>query len=111
MHIVDALALAGRPVTRFDSAGFTARALARGDSLHVGVLHLEAGGCIGRHPTVQRQILLLLEGDASVSGESGDPPVELSHGQAAMWEPGESHETTSRTGMTALTIEGDFEHV
>ena len=82
-----------------------------GDSVHVGVLRLDAGGCIGRHPTVQRQILLLVEGDASVSGDVGQPSVELTPGQAAVWEPGESHETTSRTGMTALVIEGDFDRL
>jgi hypothetical protein len=60
---------------------------------------------------VQRQILLLLEGDASVSGAGGQPSVELVYGRAATWEPGESHETRSRTGMTALVIEGDFDHV
>jgi hypothetical protein len=109
VQILDALALSGQSVTRFASEGFTARPLARGGSVHVVVLRLEPGGCIGRHPTVQRQILLLLEGDASVSGEAGESPVELAPGQAAMWDPTESHETRSRTGMTALSIEGDFE--
>jgi len=67
----------GKAVTRFGSEGFTARTVASGDSVHVGVLRLDAGGCIGRHPTVQRQILLLVEGDASVSGDVGRPSVEL----------------------------------
>ena len=110
MRILDALALPGKAVTRFGSEGFTARTVASGDSVHVGVLRLDAGGCIGRHPTVQRQILLLVEGDATVTGDVGQPSVELAPGQAAAWEPGESHETTSQTGMTALVIEGDFDH-
>jgi quercetin dioxygenase-like cupin family protein len=111
VQILDALSLPGRSVTRFGSEGFTAGTIAHGDSLHIGVLRLDAGGRIGRHPTVQRQILVLLEGDATVSGVLGQPAVELAPGQAAAWEPGESHETRSRTGMKALVIEGDFERI
>lgn len=111
MRILNALSLPGRSVTRFGSEGFTAGTVARGDSLQIGVLRLDAGGCIGRHPAVERQILLLLEGDASVSGDFDHPSVELGPGQAATWEPNESHETRSRTGMTALVIEGYFEIV
>ncbi|WP_344945679.1 hypothetical protein [Terrabacter ginsenosidimutans] len=46
-------------------------------------------------------------GDAAVSGEDG-VPVELTVGRAAVWEPGESHETRSVAGMTALVVEGDI---
>ena len=35
-------------------------------------------------------------------------PVKLTVGRAAVWEPGESHETRSVAGMTALVVEGDI---
>jgi len=55
---------------------------------------------------VGRQLLLLVAGNALVSGDDG-VPVELAAGHAAVWDPGESHETRSATGMTALVVEGD----
>jgi len=34
---------------------------------------------------------------------------ELGPGEAAVWEPGEWHETLSEQGVTAIVVEGDFE--
>jgi hypothetical protein len=57
---------------------------------------------------VSRQILVVLEGDAQVSGADGAfSPVAA--GGGVFWEPGESHETRTSGGMTALVIEGDLE--
>ncbi|KRB46063.1 hypothetical protein [Terrabacter sp. Root181] len=106
MRILDLTDLTGRPVSDFGSEGFSVAGLARGSDTHVVVLALEHGGIIGRHPAVGRQLLLLVAGDALVSGDDG-VLVELAVGHAAVWDPGESHETRSATGMTALVVEGD----
>jgi len=70
------------------------------------IARLEAGGCIGRHPAVVGQLLVLLSGAATVTGDDGQP-VEIVPGQAALWAAGESHETRSRTGMVAAIVEAD----
>ena len=66
---------------------------------------------IGRHPAAGRQLLVVLEGDATVSGGSeGDgDPVAIGPGQAAVWEPYEPHETRTTGGLTALVVEGELE--
>lgn len=75
---------------------------------HLVVVAVRAGGVIGGHPAAGRQVLVVLTGDAQVSGHGGTT-AELGPGQAAVWEPGEHHETRSRDGLTALVVEGDVE--
>ncbi len=100
--------VAGRVVTDFGSNGFSVSPVAGGSEVHVVILRLAADGRIARHLAAGMQLLVLLEGQAAVSGESGDS-IDLLPGQAVIWDPGESHETTSTTGMTALAVEGDLE--
>jgi quercetin dioxygenase-like cupin family protein len=107
VRVLDLTTLSARTVDRFDSRGFSVAQLGRGAETHHAVLRLEPGGVIGRHPAVGRQLLVLLAGDASVSGEDGVTHA-LTVGSSALWEPGESHETRSRSGMTALVVEGDL---
>jgi hypothetical protein len=57
---------------------------------------------------VGHQLLLLVSGDATVSGQDG-VSVGLAPGQIAVWAPGELHETTSDEGMTAFVVEGDVD--
>ena len=71
VRILDLTDLTGRPVPDFGSEGFSVAGLARGTDTHVVVLALEPGGIIGRHPAVVRQLLLLVAGDALVSGDDG----------------------------------------
>jgi quercetin dioxygenase-like cupin family protein len=52
------------------------------------------------------QCLVVVEGDAEVSGEDGTSHV-IHPGSAALWIAGESHETRSRSGLTALIVEAD----
>jgi quercetin dioxygenase-like cupin family protein len=108
MRVLDLTDLPRRPVTDFGSVGFAVSPVGRGAETHHVVLALEPGGVIGRHDAVGRQLLAVLAGDAVVSGADG-VPVPLVVGQAALWEPGESHETRSAGGMTALVVEGDLE--
>jgi quercetin dioxygenase-like cupin family protein len=75
---------------------------------HLVAVSLAAGGVIGRHPAVGRQLLVVLTGEAEVAGAEGTVH-RLSSGQAAVWEPGELHETRSATGLSALIVEGDLD--
>jgi quercetin dioxygenase-like cupin family protein len=94
----------GRDIDRFGSNGARIAPLARGEA-QVVVVHLEAGGRLGRHPAAGRQVLAVVGGSGSVSGGDGvEQPVEP--GVAAVWEPGEEHETRTETGLTAVIVEG-----
>lgn len=73
---------------------------------HLGCLHLGPGGALGYHQATMRQLLLVVAGEGWV--RAGDEPRRaISAGQAAYWEPGEWHETTTETGLTALILESD----
>jgi hypothetical protein len=104
--IVDLAGLPGHAVSHVGSQGFTVAPVGRVTDGHVTCLHLAAGGRIGRHAAVGNQLLVLLSGDATVSGDDG-APVPLRPGQAASWVDGELHETVSVGGMTAVVVEGD----
>ncbi len=90
------------------SKGFGLGALGITADSHLVVVRLDAGGIIGRHPAAGRQLLVVIDGDARVAGHDGIP-TDLGPGEAAVWEPGEHHETRSRTGLTALVLEGDLD--
>jgi len=90
------------------SVGFTLSPVVKGDDVVVVTVRLAPGGRIGRHPAVGRQVLAVLEGEGIVSGDDAVEQV-LRPGQAAVWEPGEAHETRTVTGLTALVIEGTME--
>lgn len=108
MRVISLDAVPRRTVDAHGSSGFTLGALGLTTDAHLVVVSLRAGGVIGRHPAAGRQVLVVVSGDALVSGSSGDP-VSLGPGEAAVWEPNELHETRSETGLTALVVEGDLE--
>lgn len=102
-------ALTQRRITHHGSGGMALWPLrARPDEepppTHVVVVDLEAGGRIGRHPAVSWQLLVVVAGSGEVCGEDGRPVV-VTAGQAALWSPGEEHETTTATGLTAVVLE------
>jgi len=76
--------------------------------VRVQVMHLAAGGNIGRHPTAVQQLFAVVAGEAHVSGADGKVRT-IGPGYAALWEVGEDHETRSDGGCTAICIEGRFE--
>jgi GrpB-like predicted nucleotidyltransferase (UPF0157 family) len=76
--------------------------------VRVQVLHLAAGGAIGRHPTGVQQLFAVVAGDADVSGADGKVR-RLGPGYAALWVPGEEHDARSDEGCTAVCVEGSFE--
>ena len=71
---------------------------------HIGCLHLGSGGVLGDHPAASNQLFCVVAGEGEVSGGDGTA-VSIRSGQAAFWEAGERHETTTRTGLTAIIIE------
>ncbi len=98
---------AARNITQYGSRGFLLSPLLAGEiSVHAVFVRLQAGAVIGRHPAASEQLLLVVDGEVLASGEEGEPE-RLGIGDAALWEAGETHETTSPQGARALIFEGD----
>lgn len=96
-------------VDAYGSQGFSLTHIAAGNA-RLSHAVLAPGGRIGRHPASQQQLLLIVEGEGEVSGnDGGSRPIAA--GQAALWQPGEEHETRSETGLTALIFEGEMERL
>lgn len=108
MRIIRLADVPRRRVEAHGSVGFDVGALGVTADAALVVVRLAAGGRIGRHPAAGRQVLVLLTGDARVAGYDGTP-VDLLPGDAAVWEPGEAHETRTVDGLTALVVEGDLD--
>jgi quercetin dioxygenase-like cupin family protein len=107
MRILDFGAMPGRPVSRFESVAFSVAAIGDSENAHLVAVRLEAGGVIGTHPTVQRQLLAVLQGQAVVSDDTGSEVI-IEAGQAVLWEAGENHRTRTNEGLLALVIEGEL---
>ncbi|MGU3647064.1 hypothetical protein ACLBXX_19065 [Microbacterium sp. C23T] len=105
MRILDATGLPDRMIGAHGSTGFTLGHVGYG--VHAIIVRLDAGGRIGRHPAVRAQLLIPLAGHALVSGDAAAAPVEIRPGEAVLWDGGESHETTTQNGLTAVILEGD----
>ena len=108
MRILDLAGVPHRAIDAHGSRGFSVGAFGISADAHLVAVTLAPGGSIGRHPAVGRQLLVVLDGDAEVSGSDGTVR-QLSPGQAAVWEPGESHETRSAGGLSAMIVEGDLD--
>lgn len=108
MRVLDLAALPHRPIEGNGSKGFSVGAFGISADAHLIAVSLAPGGTIGRHPAAGRQLLLVLSGEAEVAGAEGDVRL-LTAGLAAVWEPGESHETRSPRGMSGLIVEGDLD--
>jgi quercetin dioxygenase-like cupin family protein len=99
-------AFASRRIDAYASEGFEHARLARGD-VQVSLAELEPGGLIGAHPAPSRQLFVVLRGHGWVRTET--ERAELGPGEAALWEPGEWHESGSDEGMSVLLVEGELE--
>ena len=74
----------------------------------VQILHLAAGGRVGRHRGGSRQLFAVVAGSGWVSGGDGHGrPIRP--GQAAVWDPDEEHDVSSEEGLTAVCVEGHFD--
>lgn len=94
-----------QPIARFGSRFALGPILRAPGGVSIVCAYLEAGGLIARHPAAAPQLLLVVEGAGFVSGDDG-VAFAIAAGQAASWEPGEQHETTTTSGLTAIIIEG-----
>ena len=108
MRVLDLADLPHRPIDAHGSRGFAVGAFGISADAHLIAVSLAPGGTIGRHPAAGRQLLLVLSGEAEVAGAEGDVR-HLTAGQAAVWEPGEVHETRSPLGMSGMIVEGDLD--
>ena len=102
VRVISTEELTARNITSFGSNGFGVVPVAA--DAHVVLARLAPGGIIGRHPAVVDQCLVVLSGEAEVSGADGVTQV-LHQGSAALWSAGESHETRSKAGLTAIVVE------
>ncbi len=55
-------------------------------------------------PAVADQLFVVVDGEGWVSGED-EVRVDIKAGQAALWRAGESHESSTSSGMTAVVVE------
>ena len=95
----------GRELGRFGSVGFVhVRLAASSGEAELSVVHLAAGGRIGRHPAASAQILAVVSGSGVVSGGGDERAIDA--GTAAVWEEGEEHETRTTHGLVAFVLEG-----
>jgi len=96
------------PITRFGSRFRIGPLAGEVTGAQVQVMHVPAGGSIGRHPAAAAQLLAVVAGRGTVTGGDG-AGREVGPGYAALWDAGEEHGTTSDEGLTAVCIEGRFE--
>ncbi|HEY0645864.1 MAG TPA: hypothetical protein VGD39_20795, partial [Nocardioides sp.] len=71
MRILDLTDLPHRPIEAHGSRGFAVGAFGLSAEAHLVSVTLAPGGVIGRHPAAARQLLVVLDGEAEVSGASG----------------------------------------
>jgi quercetin dioxygenase-like cupin family protein len=104
MRIIDFGPDAAREVPDHGSRGLRGLGAVRHDGFRVDVLHLSAGGQIGRHPAVGDQLFLVVSGRGEVCGEDGTwQPIAA--GQAAVWSAGERHTTRADEPLVAVVVE------
>ncbi|HUC15319.1 MAG TPA: GrpB family protein, partial [Acidimicrobiales bacterium] len=108
MRIVRFDAEVSLPVSRSGSRFKVAPLIRAGAGAGVEVVHVPAGGLVGRHEATVRQLFAVVAGVGWVSGQEGRRRG-LRAGYAALWEQGEDHEAGSDTGLTAVCVEGDFD--
>ena len=108
MRILSLATLPHRPIEAHGSKGFSVGAFGICADAHLIAVTLTPGGVIGPHPAGGRQVLVVLSGEAQVAGREGTVHV-IGAGEAAVWEPGEVHETRSPGGLLAVIVEGDLD--
>jgi mannose-6-phosphate isomerase-like protein (cupin superfamily) len=105
MRILDYRFETDQPIDRYGSTGAAfGRIAGLGGAGQVGCIHLEPGGALGRHPAPIPQMFCVIDGEGQVSGTDGIFHT-IEAGQAACWDAGESHESSTETGMTIIVIE------
>jgi mannose-6-phosphate isomerase-like protein (cupin superfamily) len=100
-------AAVGRKIEAFDSVNFIMAKVARLTAeTRVSCAYLGPGGSIGYHQAVVDQLMLIVQGEGWVRGETTERlPVTVGH--AVYWPQGEWHETTTDAGVMAMVIESE----
>lgn len=96
----------GQSINQFDSNFIMSRIVVTGKPVHIGAMYLASNGVIGLHRATCPQLLLVVSGQGWVRCDSEDK-VYVGVGDAVFWEAGESHETQTDAGLTAIVIESD----
>lgn len=95
----------GRSIVEFGSEAAQHLSSIRFDGRgSVTFLRLGTRGHLGRHRTVLNQVYYVVEGSGWVAGANGEQ-VSIAAGQAAVWDPGEEHESGTDIGMTVVVLE------
>ncbi|MBN8191908.1 cupin [Bacillus sp. NTK074B] len=96
----------GKKITKFNSDFIMSRITQTHKAAHIGCMHLDENGIIGYHQAVVPQLLLIVNGEGLVRGET-DEFIKVHSGEAVFWEKDEWHETKTDTGLTAIVIESE----
>src|SRR3974390_1739146 len=76
--------------------------------VQVNVCLLPPGGGVGVHSAPSRRFFGVIAGSGWASGGKGTRRG-LGPGYGAVWEEGELHEVGTVDGLTAISVEGDFD--
>src|SRR5699024_9396745 len=96
----------GKKITQFNSDFILTRIALTQKVANIECMHLEKNGVIGFHQAVMPQLLLVVNGEGFVRGESAEF-VKVQSGEAILWEKDEWHETKTDTGLTAIVIQSE----
>ncbi|WP_214845530.1 MULTISPECIES: cupin [unclassified Exiguobacterium] len=96
----------GKKITKFDSDFVMSRITQTDKVAHIGCVHLDEDGLIGYHQAVVSQLLVVVNGEGWVKGET-DEYIKVHSGEAVFWDKDEWHETKTDTGLTAIVIESE----
>jgi hypothetical protein len=96
----------GKKITKFNSDFIMSRITQTQKAAHIGCMYLDEKGVIGYHQAVVPQLLLIVNGEGFVRGET-DEFIKVYTGQAVFWKKDEWHETKTDTGLTAIVIESE----
>lgn len=105
MRVIEFSRSRAQPIDLYNSVSASSVRLGDGaGEAHVHCLYFEPGGSIGEHPTGFGQLFLVMNGSGWVAGADG-ARVNVSAGQGAFFERGESHSKGSESGMTVLMVQ------
>jgi quercetin dioxygenase-like cupin family protein len=98
------LELPQHDIGSFDSQGVVMRFLPATGGTSVHLARVAAGGTLGRHPAVRRQLFAVVAGNGEVQVRE-EPRVPVGPGTVVLWEPGEVHQTWAVTDLVAVVVE------
>lgn len=106
------ITLPDMPIDAFGSFGVSMcflpqMGVSEGTKVHIATI--STGGWIGEHPAPLWQMFAVIEGDVEVRGGPDERWRRVSPGQAAIWEPGEVHESRANTTTRVVIVESQVE--